>query len=124
MQSSKQVRNPKGKGGFKDNPQNRSNGRWSKETSISYQVNKLIRMSQDEFKDFPSKERTMAEIIAWERVNNAKDKLNEAAFVTDRTEGRAKETVEIETRDEQRVPTLAEREASKVYLKELEKYGY
>lgn len=34
------VNNPTGKGGFRDNPQNKANGRWKKEYSASYQYNR------------------------------------------------------------------------------------
>ena len=33
------IPNPEGKGGFADNPQNRANGRWRKEDSVSYWMN-------------------------------------------------------------------------------------
>jgi hypothetical protein len=46
------VNNPKGKGGFAENPQNRNNGRWSKETSISYWYNHLIRLNVSDFENF------------------------------------------------------------------------
>lgn len=40
----KQVANPTGKGGFRDNPQNIGTGSWKKEDSIGYQYNKIIRL--------------------------------------------------------------------------------
>ena len=53
------VSNPTGKGGFGDNPQNKANGRWSKDTSISYWYNHLIRLDIQEFEAFEPK--TMAQ---------------------------------------------------------------
>lgn len=79
--------NPTGKGGFGDNPQNRSDGRWSKEGSISYNYNKLMRMTADEFEAFSPN--TQAEKIAKARILASIDSLNDAKEVTDRTEGKA-----------------------------------
>ncbi len=127
--TTKQVKNytpnPTGKGGFKENPQNRSNGRWSKETSISYNLNKLIRMKVKDFENFLSQERTMAEVIAWERVNKARESLSDAIFVTDRTEGKPKQAVELMGENDeiiQRVPTAIEQEAALAYLEVLDKH--
>ncbi len=127
--TTKQVKNytpnPTGKGGFKENPQNRGNGRWSKETSISYNLNKLIRMKVKDFENFLSQERTMAEVIAWERVKGAMETLSDAIYVTDRTEGKPKQAVELMGEaDEiiQRIPTEAERKAAIAYRKEIEKH--
>ncbi len=122
--------NPTGKGGFGDNPQNRNPGGWKKEESISYNINKLMRLNKKAFAEYPKKnpEMTIAEEIAWNRLANARLMLNEAVFVTDRTEGKAKESFEFsgEIRTEQRLPTDAERKAAEAYQKELEKHidGY
>lgn len=88
-------RNPKGKGGFGDNPQNRNPGGWKKEESISYQYNRLIRFSPDELDKFIPK--TIAEKVALKRVkemledNNATKggALQVTKEVTDRIEGKA-----------------------------------
>ncbi len=123
-QVKKYIPNPTGKGGFKENPQNRSDGRWSKETSISYNLNKLIRMNIGDFESFLSKKRTMAETIAWERVNKAREALSEAVFVTDRTEGKPRQDVEFVGESNginQRVPTEVEKKAASAYLEILEK---
>ncbi len=121
-----QKRNPEGKGGFGDNPQNRNPGGWKKEESISYNINKLMRLNKKDFEEYPKKNKnmTIAEEIAYNRLANARWLLNEAVFVTDRTEGKAKETVEFEgsIRTDQRVPTDAERKAAEAYHKELEKH--
>ncbi len=96
--------NPTGKGGFGDNPQNRHNGRWSKETSISYWQNKFIRMPLNVFeqwaKDTPKKDRTMAMEIAYQNVKKSKDDLFHQKELTDRTEGKAKQYTDITSGDE------------------------
>jgi len=87
------VNNPTGKGGFGDNPQNKANGRWSKDTSISYWYNHLIRMDLTEFEAFEPK--TMAQQLALNAVIEAKDEINYLKEVTDRTEGRASQSTDI-----------------------------
>jgi len=87
--------NPTGKGGFKDNPQNMSGGMWSKDTSISYWYNKLLRMDLEEFESFEPK--TMAQQLALNAVNEAQDEINYLKEVTDRTEGRASQSTDITT---------------------------
>jgi hypothetical protein len=89
------VNNPNGKGGFSDNPQNKANGRWSKDTSISYWYNHLIRMDLKEFKEFEPK--TMAQQLALNAVNEAKKEINYLKEITDRTEGRASQSTDITT---------------------------
>lgn len=42
------VNNPTGKGGFGDHPENACNGRWRKEDSYTYNVNKFGRMTDIE----------------------------------------------------------------------------
>jgi hypothetical protein len=37
--------NREGKGGFQDHPENRADGRWSKEDSYSYWLHKFLAMS-------------------------------------------------------------------------------
>lgn len=87
------VNNQKGKGGFGDNPQNRANGRWSKDTSISYWYNQLIRMELEEFEDFEPN--TMAQRLAYQAVIESLSELNYLKEVTDRTEGKASQQTDI-----------------------------
>lgn len=87
------VNNPTGKGGFKDNPQNMSGGMWSKDTSISYWYNKLLRMDLTEFNEFEPN--TMAQQLALNGVKEAKAELNYLKEVTDRTEGKASQSTDI-----------------------------
>lgn len=93
-------RNPEGKGGFGDNPQNRSDGRWSKEGSISYNYNRIMRMTDEEREAF--KPATFAERIALKRLEEAEKSggLQDAREITDRTEGKAPQKVDITTNDE------------------------
>lgn len=88
--------NPTGKGGFQERPEQIAKGRWSGETSISYNMNKLIRCSVDEFKTWiekhPDTERTMAQEIAYQAVLNARKDLSYLKEVNDRTEGKPQQT--------------------------------
>lgn len=92
------INNPSGKGGFGDNPQNRANGRWSKETSIGYWYNHIIRMSVEEFNDF--KPQTIAQELAYNSVIEAKNELSYLKEVTDRTEGKAVQPTDITSQGE------------------------
>ena len=81
--------------GFNVNPQNRSDGRWKKEDSISYNYNKFLAMSEEGFADY--KPETKAQRIAYNRIKASEDSLNDAKEVTDRTEGKAQQTVDVTT---------------------------
>ena len=104
-QSSKQVydkpRNPTGKGGFKDNPQNISrDGRPKNEQRFGYWLQFFKNLTTEEFINYteerPEAQMYMAESIAYERVRKSKKNLPEYKEVADRTEGRAKQTFEHE----------------------------
>ena len=95
MPSEGVVNNPSGKGGFGDNPQNKANGRWSKETSISYWYNHLIRLELSDFEEFEPK--TMAQQLAYNAIVDSKKELGYLKEVTDRTEGRAFQSNDITT---------------------------
>ena len=107
------VNNPSGKGGFGDNPQNRANGRWSKETSISYWYNHIIRLSVDEFNSF--KPETVAQQLAYNSIVESQTELGYLKEVTDRTEGRAYQTTDITSGGEkiQSAPTTIQVEITK-----------
>lgn len=111
--------NPTGKGGFGENPQNRRDGRWSKDTSISYWYNKLGRMTLKELEEFEKKgdELTPFQKTALVRVKRAfkgdSEGLAEAKEVADRTEGKAKQEIGIDASDDMKtimrgfiIPTL------------------
>lgn len=89
--------NPEGKGGFADNPQNRSSGHWDKEESISYWYNKLLRMTDEEFADWQPKNK--AQRIALKRIVAAEGgdelALKNTKEITDRTEGRPKQDIDM-----------------------------
>lgn len=101
MATTKQVRthipNPEGKGGFQERPQDRSDGRWNKEESISYQYNKLLRLSPADFDKF--KPETLAQQIAYKRLKIARTEvgLMDTKEITDRTEGKAPQAIDITT---------------------------
>ena len=61
-------RNPTGKGGFRDHPENRTtNGQWDPKQSYDYQLRKLRQMTVAELKEFmakPEDEMTVAQLEA------------------------------------------------------------
>lgn len=93
-------RNPDGKGGFQERPNDRSDGRWNKDESISYQYNKLLRMSPEALREF--KAETVAQQIAYKRLMNAitDDGLNDTKEITDRTEGKAPQSIDMTSNGE------------------------
>lgn len=100
MKTTKQVNppNPTGKGGFGDNPQNRSDGGWKKEDSYSYQLRLMDRMTVKEFKEWlvdnPEDKRTMAQEKAYYAQVKARKDLQYLKEVTDRTEGKALQVID------------------------------
>jgi hypothetical protein len=93
-----ELRNPTGKGGFGDNPGNRSDGRWSKENSKSYWLNYFDSLTESEFVEYPKahKDMTMAAISAYARIEKQKDELKEFQEVANRTEGMPKQSLKVE----------------------------
>lgn len=91
--------NPTGKGGFIDNPQNRASGTWNKDETISYQYNKLIRLTtkqmQSWLKENPDDARTVAQDIAYHAVVKARLELPYLKEVTDRIEGKPMQYSEV-----------------------------
>jgi len=87
--------NPTGKGGFQERPEDRASGRWKKEDSISYNYHLFMAMEYTEFSDF--KPITMAQTIAYNRIKDAKDSLNDVKEITDRTEGKAQQSIDMTT---------------------------
>lgn len=100
------VINPKGKGGFQERPEDRSDGRWSKEDSISYQYNKLMRLPFKELANFEPE--TVAQKIALQRVRTAitNDGLHDTKEITDRTEGKAPQAIDLTSSDGSMTPTV------------------
>lgn len=95
------VTNKEGKGGFGDNPQNRSDGRWSKEASFSYWYNKFKSMTGEELAVWqvnnPKNERLIAADLALTRITNSTKDLKEFQEVADRSEGKPRQAVDITT---------------------------
>jgi len=86
------------KGGFRDHPENRSNGRWSKENSYSYWLNFFKKLSIEEFQEYKkehSKDMSMAALAAYARIMNSVPKLEEFKEVANRTEGIPKQQIEL-----------------------------
>lgn len=85
-------------GGEKANPQ--SPGGWKKENTISYQYHRFLNMSPAELKayaDTPDKERTVAMDIAYSRVLASRKSLMDTKEITDRTEGKAQQYIDMTT---------------------------
>lgn len=101
-------RNPEGKGGFGDNPDNRGSGRWSKDTSISYWYNKLGRMTDEERAAFEPT--TDFQRIALKRLSQALGTdelaLKTTKEITDRTEGRPKQDIDMNIETDNAVPLI------------------
>lgn len=100
--------NPTGKGGFSERPENRSNGHWSKEESISYWYNKLLRISEDEFEQF--KPANSAQRIAWTKIQAAAGRdefaLKCTKEITDRTEGRPRQDIDMNVEQDEAMPII------------------
>lgn len=93
-------RNPSGKGGFGDNPQNRGSGSWNKEMVFSYQYRRFMNMSLNELNEWRAlgdMEKKVVEELAYQAVMRAKSSLPDIKEITDRTEGKAKESLDITT---------------------------
>lgn len=110
-QVKKHIPNPTGKGGFKDNPQNRSDGTWDSKMVFSYQYKRFMNMTVDELKAYNSKpdsERTVVEDLAYSRVLAAKKSLPDVKEITDRTEGRAAQSIDLTSNGETLKTALVE----------------
>jgi len=82
---------------FADRPEDRSNGRWKKEDSISYNYNLFLSMSEEDFAEYTPV--TKAQRIAYNRVKASEESLNDVKEITDRTEGKAPQTLDISNPD-------------------------
>lgn len=84
--------------GFHTNPERRSDGRWKKENSISYNYNKFLAMSEEEFAEYTPQ--TKAQRIAYNRIKDAEDSLNDTKEITDRIEGKAPQSIDMTSNGE------------------------
>lgn len=90
---------------FKEHPDriNRE-GYWNSEDSVSFQYKYLMKKTVKEFegwvKDNPESERTMAQEIAYQAVLEAKDSLAYLKEITDRTEGKAPQFIDLTNKGE------------------------
>lgn len=114
------VSNPTGKGGFQERPEDRSGGYWKSEDSISFQYKKLVKLTIEEFETWrrknPKGKRTVAQEIAYQAIKEAKDDLPYLKEVTDRTEGKAPQKMDLTTAgesfnsfDDEQIEKIAER---------------
>lgn len=93
-------RNPTGKGGFGDHPENRNPGGWKPEYTFSYQYRRFMNMTVEEFKSWKDltadKDKTMVEELAYVAVLKARSDIRDRQEITDRTEGKAPQTVVVD----------------------------
>ena len=86
------ITNHTGAGGFGDHPEHRGNGKWKAENSQMYCLNMFLNMTESDFLDWgkkhPKNKRTVAQVIAYERVMKARTSLDDYKVVSDRTEGK------------------------------------
>lgn len=93
MTTTDQVPNPTGKGGFRDHPENRNPGGWSKADTPRFKLEQMMKLSQKELKivaedkDAPYFERKLADAIGradWKVIRE----------MTDQVYGQPKQTVD------------------------------
>lgn len=98
--TTQQVPNPTGKGGFGDHPENRNPGGWKPKYTFSYQYRRFMNMTVEEFKAWKDltadKDKTMVEELAYVAVLKARSDIRDRQEITDRTEGKAPQTVVVD----------------------------
>lgn len=94
--------------GFHTHAERRNNGKWSKDESISYWYNKLLRMPNEEFNSF--KPANSSQRIAYTRIVAAcgTDELALRATkeITDRTEGRPRQDIDMSVEQDEAMPII------------------
>lgn len=108
MTSSNQVKkhipNPTGKGGFQERPQDRNSGTWNSKMVFSHQYRRFMHMTITEIEEWskntPKSERTVVEDLAYNRVIAAKQSLPDVKEITDRTEGKAPQSIDVTSNGE------------------------
>jgi hypothetical protein len=91
-------RNPIGRGGFSDNPQNRNDGgRYPRGESFTYWYGYFKSMTVDEFRKWKNvvsdDVKTVVADLAYTRLENARNSLREFQEVADRSEGKPNQTI-------------------------------
>ncbi len=99
-----ELPNPTGKGGFGEHPENRNPGGWDKTQSISYQYNRLMRMRPQDLETFQPQ--TVAEQIALNRIKESNKSLPDVKEITDRTEGKAPQAIDMTSSDGSMTPVV------------------
>lgn len=95
--------------GFHTNPENISPGGWKKENTISYQYNKFLNMTPEELEQWaqtPKNERTVAMDIAYNRILASRKSLPDVREITDRTEGKAAQSIDLTNNGESFEPVV------------------
>jgi hypothetical protein len=94
--------------GFHTHAERRNNGKWSKDESISYWYNKLLRIPNDEFDNF--KPASSAQRIAHTRIVTAcgtdELALKVTKEITDRTEGKPRQDIDMSVEQDNTVPII------------------
>lgn len=102
--------NKEGRGGFGDNPDHRNPGGWKKEMVFSYQYRRFMNMPAEQFIAYAdvikSKKCTMVEMAAWTRVKDMHKSLPDIKEITDRTEGKAQQAMDLTSGGEALQPVL------------------
>lgn len=93
--------------GFHTNPERRSDGRWRKEDSVTYQYRRILAMTDDELEAFipETQAQKIAKVRVMRAVRDDDSSLAETKEITDRTEGKTRQDIGIET-DEKAVPII------------------
>ncbi len=112
-----ELRNPTGKGGFGEHPEHRSDGGWDKTKVFSYQYKRFMNMTISELEEWgktPKDSRTVVEDLAYRRVVEARKSLPDVKEITDRTEGRAPQSIDAKISPINIFAHLSEEELKKI----------
>lgn len=97
-----ELRNPDGKGGFAEHPENiNCGGRMRNQERYGYWLDFFKNLTRDEFKQYPvdHPDMSMAAFAAYSRIAKTIDKLEDFKEVANRTEGMPKQTIKQEFDD-------------------------
>ena len=96
-------RNPEGKGGFKERPEDiNAGGRPKNQERYGYWLDFFKNLSREEFKKYTidHPDMSMAAFAAYARISKTVDKLEEFKEVANRTEGMPHQTIKSEFDDD------------------------